>query len=294
MEQPTPPIQREALTVTALARGLKKCFKDFFPDVWVKGEIKGMSVSRGGHWYFSIKDSRSLLRCVMFSGRARKLDWRPAEGDEVFLKGELSLQHNKGEVQLSVHEMAPLGQGIHQRKVEALKRQLHREGLLDPKRKKPLPRLPRAIGIATSTAGAVLHDIQRGILERFPNLTLYIAPCRVEGRGAAEDVARAIRLLNDHGGSEVIIVGRGGGSRQALAAFDEEVLARTIAGSRIPIVSAVGHETDHSVADLVADRRAETPSKAAVLVVPVHSELHRRVAQAREYLLRRTHQQLRQ
>jgi exodeoxyribonuclease VII large subunit len=292
VEQPIPPT-REALTVTELARGLKRCLDDFFPDVWVKGEIKGMTVSRSGHWYFDIKDSRSLVRCVMFSGRTRRLEWRPEEGEEVFLKGNLTLQNTKGEVQLSVRELEPLGQGIHQRRVEALKRQLQREGLLDPARKRPLPHLPRGIGIATSTAGAVLHDIQRGIFERFPGVTLYLAPCRVEGRGAAEEIADAIKLLNLDGRSEVIIVGRGGGSRSALAAFDEEVVARAIATSRIPIVSAVGHETDHSVADLVADQRAETPSKAAVLVVPVRAELQFRLDRAADYLLRRTRQQLR-
>lgn len=292
MEQTAPPT-RAILTVTELSRGMKRCLDDFFPDVWVKGEIKGMSVSRGGHWYFSIKDSRSLVRCVMFAGRVQRLDWRPTEGAEVFLKGSLSLQANKGEIQLKVREIEPLGLGIHQRRVEALKRQLHKEGLLDPSRKRPLPSLPRAVGIATSTAGAVLHDIQRGIFDRFPGITLYLAPCKVEGRGAAEDIAAAVKLLNDHGLSEVIIVGRGGGSRQALAAFDEEIVARSIATSRIPVVSAVGHETDHSVADLVADRRAETPSKAAVLVVPVRAELQYRLDRAADYLRRRTDQQLR-
>ncbi|MFT5683785.1 MAG: exodeoxyribonuclease VII large subunit [Myxococcota bacterium] len=292
MEQTVTPI-RTVLTVTELARGIKRCLDDFFPDVWVKGEIKGLMVSRGGHWYFDIKDSRSLLRCVMFAGRARRMEWKPASGEEVFLKGSLVLQNTKGEIQLSVKEIEPLGLGIHQRKVEALKRQLKKEGLLDPARKRPLPQLPRAIGIATSAAGAVLHDIQRGIFERFPGVTLYLAPCKVEGRGAAEDIAAALRLLNDHGLSEVIIVGRGGGSRQALAAFDEEIVARTIAGSRIPVVSAVGHETDHSIADLVADRRAETPSKAAVLVVPVQAELQYRLNRAADYLRRRADQQVR-
>ncbi len=292
MEPILQPTSRHPITVSELIRGLKRCLNDFFPDVWVRGEVKQFTIWQSRHWYFTIKDSRSHLKCVMYAGRSQHMDWKPEVGDEVFLKGKLNAQASKGELQLEVRQMQPLGQGIHQRRVEALKRKLLAEGALDPRRKRELPRLPRAVGIVTSKSGAVLHDIRKGFDDRFPNITLLLASCRVEGQHAPHEIARAIALLNEHGLSEVIIVARGGGSRQALAAFDEEIVARAILASAVPVVSAVGHQTDHSIADLVADHRAETPSKAAMVVVPDKAALHHQVTTAHDRLQRSAHQHI--
>lgn len=280
------PPARQPLSVTVLTQNLKRCLDDFFPDTWVVGEISSFSEHRlSRHWYFQIKDAHAVLGCTMFRGRNQKLGWKPQIGDQVLLIGSVEIYAPQGSYSLNVRELRAVGEGAHRQKVEALKQRLQAEGLLDPRRKRPLPAMPRAIGIATSGSGAAFHDIRKVLDARFPQVTLYLVSCKVQGQGAAEDVARAIALLNAHGKSEVLIVGRGGGSREDLAAFDEEVVARAIVASRIPVVSAVGHEIDVSVADLVADCRAATPSHAAELVVPERAALLQRLRAAEQRLV---------
>ncbi|MFT4976641.1 MAG: exodeoxyribonuclease VII large subunit [Myxococcota bacterium] len=280
------------LSVTELTRVLKQTISRHFDEVYVEGEVASFNAHRSGHWYFSLKDARAAINAVMFRGINQKMDWQPRIGDKVIIKGQLDIYAPQGKYNLLARRMMRAGQGAHQQKVEALKRKLQAEGAMDPARKRRLPLVPRAIGIATSASGAALHDIRKVIDRRFPNVTLYLVSCRVQGQGAAEDVARALRLLSDDGRCDVIIVGRGGGSREDLAAFDEEVVARAILASRVPVVSAVGHEIDVSVADLVADLRAATPSHAAELVVPERAELLRRITKLHERLLWATHRDL--
>ncbi|MEL6341673.1 MAG: exodeoxyribonuclease VII large subunit [Myxococcota bacterium] len=274
------------MTVTEVTKNLKRCLNDFFPDVWVKGEVVSFNPHRSGHWYFQIKDNRSLLSCTMFRGRNQRMTWKPQAGDQLLLKGGLEIYPPQGKYSLNVREMEPLGEGIFKKRIEALKRKLKAEGLLDPARKRPLPAMPRRIGVATSGSGAAFHDIRKVIDERFPNVTLYLAPCRVQGQGAAAEIARAIQMLNHHGKSQVIIVGRGGGSKEDLMAFNEEIVARAIAASTIPVVSAVGHQIDESVSDLVADAFAATPSHAAEMIVPDRAQLLRQIEVSAQRLQR--------
>lgn len=286
---PGPP---KPLTVSELTRALKLTIKRHFDEVYVEGEVASFTPHRSGHWYFLLKDQRATINTVMFRGVNQKMEWRPKIGDKVVVKGKLDIYPPHGKYNLQAHRMMRAGLGAHQQKVEALKRKLQAEGAMDPARKRRLPFVPRAIGVATSASGAAFHDIRKVIDRRFPNVTLYLAPCRVQGNGAAQEIVAAIRLLNHHGRSDVLIVGRGGGSREDLAAFDEESVARAILASRIPVVSAVGHEIDTCVADLVADQRAATPSHAAELVVPERAELVHRIASLQERLLWSTRRDL--
>jgi len=280
------------LSVTDLTRKLKQTVARYFDEVYVEGEVSTFNAHRSGHWYFSLKDQRASINAVMFRGINQKMDWQPRIGDKVIVKGQIDIYPPQGKYNLLARRMMRAGMGAHQQKVEALKRKLQAEGAFDPARKRRLPFVPRAIGVATSASGAAFHDIRKVIDRRFPNVTLYLASCKVQGAGAAEDIVRAIQWLNHHGRSDVLIIGRGGGSREDLAAFDEEIVARAILASQIPIVSAVGHEIDVSVADLVADRRAATPSHAAELVVPERAELLHRITKLHERLLWSTRRDL--
>lgn len=286
------PLVNKPLSVTDLTRALKQTVARHFDEVYVEGEVASFNAHRSGHWYFSLKDSRATINAVMFRGINARMDWQPRIGDRVIIKGQIDIYPPQGKYNLLARRMMRAGQGAHQQKVEALKRKLQAEGAMDPARKRPLPLMPRAIGVATSASGAAFHDIRKVIDRRFPNVTLYLASCRVQGQGAAESIAEAIQTLNLHGRSDVLIVGRGGGSREDLAAFDEEIVARAVLASRIPVVSAVGHEIDVSVADLVADRRAATPSHAAELVVPERSELLQRILTLNDRLLWSTRRDL--
>jgi len=255
-------------TVTQITRAISDALATGIGPCRVEGEIASFTAARSGHWYFDLKDQGAVLSCVMFRGRNRMLSRSPQVGDRVVVGGELDVYAPRGRYNLVVRTLARAGAGDLQARLEALKRKLAAEGLFDPGRKRPIPALPRAIGVATSATGAALQDILKVLGRRFPGVPVYLAACRVQGSEAPREIVEAIELLNAHGRAEVLIVGRGGGSQEDLMAFNEERVARAIAASAIPVVSAVGHEVDVSIADLVADLRAATPSHAAELVVP--------------------------
>lgn len=239
----------------------------------VKGEITGFKRHYSGHMYFSIKDEAARVQCVMFRQNAQSLDFEPADGQMVVIEGGASLYAATGTYQIYCQNMHRAGAGALFLKFEALKKKLAEEGLFDPSLKKPLPLLPTRVGIITSPTGAALRDMLRILRRRNPAVDILIAPCQVQGEGAAADIARALDKLNRHGGVDVILCGRGGGSIEDLWAFNEEIVARAIARSKIPVISCVGHETDFTIADFVADARAATPSMAAEMAAPVRQEL---------------------
>jgi len=259
--------QRAVLTVSALSARLREVLEERFPAVWVEGEISNFKLYTSGHAYFTLKDETAQLRCVLFRNRGRRIRFEPTDGLHVLAFGSVEVYAQRGEYQLVVELLEPRGLGALQLAFEQLKERLQREGLFDPARKRPLPRFPRKIGIVTSPTGAALRDMLRVIGRRFGEIHIVIAPAKVQGEGAAQEVAQRVRELNALGGVDVIIVGRGGGSLEDLWAFNDEMLARTIAASKVPVISAVGHEVDVTIADFVADLRAPTPSAAAELVV---------------------------
>ncbi len=264
---------RTPLTVTQLTQALSDVVHERFGLVRVEGEVGRITFARSGHWYLSLKDEGAVLDAAVFRGANARLSWRPREGDRVVATGELSVYAPRGSYSLIVRGLERAGDGDLAAKLEALKRKLAAEGLFAPERKRPLPAVPRAVGVVTSATGAALQDILRVIDGRWPGLPIYLAPCQVQGAGAAEQIAAALRLVEAHGAAEVIIVGRGGGSAEDLWAFNEEPVVRAVAACGIPVVSAVGHETDTSLCDLAADLRAATPSHAAELVVPERAAL---------------------
>jgi exodeoxyribonuclease VII large subunit len=259
--------ERTVWTVSELSRRLAAALEERFPAVWVEGEISNFRVQASGHAYFTLKDEQAQLRCALFRTRAARIRFTPADGHHVLAFGALEVYAQRGEYSLVVELLEPRGLGALQLAFEQLKDRLGREGLFDQARKRALPRFPRKIGIVTSPSGAALRDMLRVIGRRFGEVHIVVAPARVQGDGAAQEVAQGIRELNALGGVDVIIVGRGGGSLEDLWAFNDEMLARTIAASKVPVVSAVGHEVDYTIADFVADLRAATPSQAAELVV---------------------------
>jgi exodeoxyribonuclease VII large subunit len=259
--------ERKIYSVSELSREIKGLLEGKFPDVWVTGEVSNFRAAGSGHFYFTLKDANAQLRAVCFRNQARYLKFKPQDGISVIARGRLSIYEARGEYQLYVEYLEPAGLGALQLAFEQLKAKLAAEGLFDPSRKKPLPVLPRTIGIVTSPFGAAIRDILRVLRRRFRNMNVLIHPAAVQGEGAAEEIAEGIEYFNEHALADVLIVGRGGGSLEDLWAFNEEVVARAIAKSKIPIISAVGHETDFTIADFVADLRAPTPSAAAELVV---------------------------
>ncbi len=269
------PLQREEWTVSALNAALREMVESVFPAVWVVGEVTGFTRARSGHCYFSLRDENAQIRCVMWRDEARRLPTTPEEGMQVRALGRISYYPARGELQLVVSMLEGKGEGLWKLAMERLRAKLEAEGLTAPARKRPLPRHPATVGVVTSASGAVLHDIVNVVRRRAPWTRIVLCSCRVQGEGAAEDIARAIRTFGESGVADVLIVGRGGGSVEDLWAFNEEVVARAIAASPVPVVSAVGHETDVTIADLVADLRAPTPSAAAEAVVP-DGELLRR------------------
>jgi exodeoxyribonuclease VII large subunit len=259
--------ERAVLTVSQLSQQLAGVMEERFPAVWIEGEISNFKVYGSGHAYFTLKDEGAQLRCVLFRNRARRIRFEPKDGLHVMGFGAIEVYAQRGEYQLVVELLEPKGVGALQLAFAQLKERLQAEGLFNPARKRPLPRFPRKIGIVTSPSGAALRDMLRVIGRRFGEIHIVVAPARVQGEGAAGEVAQGIRELNALGGVDVIIVGRGGGSLEDLWAFNDEMLARTIAASKIPVISAVGHEVDFTIADFVADVRAATPSNAAEMVV---------------------------
>lgn len=271
----------QLLTVAELAAELRACVERGCSDVWVQGEISNLRVPASGHSYFTLKDEHAQVRCVMWRSNLRFVPVAPRNGLRVIVRGSASVYEARGELQFVVRAMRPAGEGALQQAFLALKRKLADEGLFDERHKKPLPALPAHIGIVTSGDGAALHDITSILRRRFPISVVSVYAVRVQGAGAADQVASAIRAFAAAAPPErpdLLIVGRGGGSVEDLWAFNEEVVARAIFACPIPVVSAVGHETDFSISDFVADVRAATPSMAAELAAPNQAELRRRIA----------------
>ncbi len=258
---------RRIYTVAELSLEIRNLLEKRFPDVWVSGEVSNLRVAGSGHLYFTLKDETAQLRAVCFRNQARYLKFKPQDGLAVIARGRLSVYEARGEYQLYVEFIEPAGVGALQLAFEQLKQKLAAEGLFDPARKKPLPVLPHLIGVVTSPTGAVIRDILRILRRRFPNINVQIYPVKVQGEGAAQEIVQGVEHFNRRTAVDVIIVARGGGSLEDLWAFNEEVVARAIAASKIPVISAVGHETDFTIADFVSDLRAPTPSAAAELVV---------------------------
>jgi len=270
-------LMRHVYTVSALTAEVKAVLEDGFSAVWVEGEVSNFKHHTSGHMYFTLKDAEAQVRAVMFRGNNRLLRFQPKDGLAVLVSGTVTVYERRGEYQINVEFMEPKGVGALQLAFEQLKARLEAEGLFDAARKRPLPRLPRKIGVITSPTGAVIRDMLTIIGRRFPGLAILIAPVQVQGEGAAAEIAAALARLGRRPDLDVLIVARGGGSLEDLWAFNEEVVARAIAASPLPVISAVGHETDVTIADFVADLRAPTPSAAAELVVAQRDELRQRV-----------------
>jgi exodeoxyribonuclease VII large subunit len=270
--------QRHALSVSELTSRLRTIVEREFFDVYVEGELSNFRRHSSGHWYFSLKDDSASLRCASFRMQNRMIRFVPEDGLHVIARGRLSIYDARGEYQLIVEHLEPVGAGALQLALEQLKKRLADDGLFSAERKRPLPILPRCIGVVTSPTGAAIRDILRMLKRRNEAVSVMIAPVRVQGDGAASEIARGLRLLNSRKEVDAIIVGRGGGSTEDLSAFNDEVVARAIYNSRVPVISAVGHEMDITIADLVADLRASTPSAAAEMVASARDEMCARVA----------------
>ncbi|TNF07399.1 MAG: exodeoxyribonuclease VII large subunit [Gammaproteobacteria bacterium] len=255
-------------TVSQLNRRVRQLLETQFPLVWVEGEISNLARPASGHWYFTLKDDQAQVRCAMFRNRNSLTRFRPENGHQVLARCRLSLYEGRGDYQLIVEHLEEAGHGALQRQFEALKQRLSEEGLFDSDHKKALPTLPKRIGVVTSPSGAALHDILSVMSRRFPAIPVRIYPTTVQGDAAATAIVDAIALANEDNQCDALIVGRGGGSLEDLWPFNEEIVARAIFASQIPVVSAVGHEVDFSIADFVADYRAPTPSAAAEVLTP--------------------------
>jgi exodeoxyribonuclease VII large subunit len=274
-EKPKP--QRRTWTVSQLTDRLQGVLETEFFDVWVEGEVSNVTMPASGHWYFSLKDSNAQVRAVVWKTAARLIKFKPRDGMKVLVRGAVRVYPPKGEYQIAVEVIEPLGKGSLQQAFEELKAKLEKEGLFAAARKRPLPMLPRRIAVLTSPTGAVIQDILRVVERRYANLEIAIYPARVQGPEAVPDIVRGIRAINRVRGFDVLIVARGGGSLEDLWPFNEELVARALAESKIPTISAVGHETDFTIADFVADVRAATPSAAAEIVVGAKDELCARI-----------------
>lgn len=267
------------LSVSDVTRRIRESLEDQFPEVWVEGEISNLRAPSSGHLYFTLKDAQSQLRGVLFRSGATRLRFAVQEGMCVIARGRISVYEPRGEYQLIVDMLEPKGVGAWQLAFEQLKERLSREGLFDEARKRPLPEFPRTVGVVTSLTGAAIRDIVAVLRRRCPIVNILIAPVPVQGEGAGDQIAAAIQALNEMPQVEVLIVGRGGGASEDLWSFNEEAVVRAIAGSRVPVVSAVGHEIDVTLSDFAADYRAPTPSAAAEAVVPVLNEILARLGE---------------
>jgi exodeoxyribonuclease VII large subunit len=271
--------ERKTWTVSELTARIRDLLAAQFANFWVEGEVSNYHEAQSGHLYFTLKDAKSQVRCVCFRQQVRLLKFRPEDGLHVIVRGSIGVYEPRGEYQIYVEHIEPVGVGALQLAFEQLKKRLEAEGLFDASRKKPLPVLPRRIGLVTSPRGAAVRDVVRILRRRFPNVHLILYPVRVQGEGAAAEIIKAIKFFNSAAMVDVLILARGGGSLEDLWAFNEETLARAIVASEIPIISGVGHETDFTIADFVADVRASTPSAAAELVVQTRQEFDRHVAE---------------
>ena len=278
--QPT----RQVLTVTQLTAKIRDLLARNFTDIWVEGEISNCREAQSGHIYFTLKDDRSQVRCVFFKQQQRGIKFRPEDGLHVTVRGSISVYEARGEYQIYVENIEPMGLGALQLAFEQLKKRLEAEGLFSAARKKSLPLLPNKIGLITSPRGAAVRDVVRILRRRFPNVHLTVYPVRVQGEGSAEEIVKALKFFNQKKLVDVLILARGGGSLEDLWSFNEEIVARAIAASAIPVISGVGHETDFTIADFVADVRASTPSAAAELVVQTRREFDKNIAELRSAL----------
>jgi len=265
--------EKHIYTVAELNKYIRVILEDSFPAVWVEGEISNFIQHSSGHMYFSLRDAGGVLKCAMFARSNAKLKFKPKDGMKAICFGKISVYEPRGDYQLIVEEIEPKGVGALQLQFQQLKEKLAKEGLFDERHKVPIPPLPYRIGIVTSPTGAAIKDILNVTRRRFSNIEIIINPVRVQGEGAKDEIASAIRQFNKLKNIDVMIVGRGGGSLEDLWAFNEEVVARAIYDSEIPVISAVGHEIDFTIADFVADLRAPTPSAAAELVIPKKEDL---------------------
>ncbi len=280
LQSPTP--QQRVLTVTELNRSVRDVLEHSFPLFWVSGEISNLTRAASGHWYFSLKDSSAQVRCVMFKGRNSYLDWIPKEGDKVEARALVTLYEARGDFQLTIEFLQRAGLGTLFEAFERLKAKLQAEGLFDVARKKAIPTHPKQIGIVTSADAAALRDVLTTLKRRMPSINVIIYPTPVQGKGAAEKIANAIQLANQRNECDLLIICRGGGSIEDLWSFNEEVVARAVADSKLPTISGVGHETDFTICDFVADQRAATPTAAAELVSPNRASL---IAQIQQHAL---------
>ena len=280
------PPERRVWTVRALVAAVRTHVEREYTDAWVEGEISNFRAPDSGHLYFTLKDGNAQIRVVMFSSKARLLRFRPADGMQVVVRGRVTIYEDRGELQIAAEYLEPKGAGGLQIAFEQLKAKLDAEGLFAAERKKAIPTLPARIGIVTSPQAAALRDILKILRRRHHSVNVVIYPAQVQGDAAAFEVATGVRYFNQSRSVEVIIVGRGGGSAEDLAAFNDEGLARTVAASEIPVISAIGHETDFTIVDFVADLRAPTPSAAAELVIRSRIEIEGQAEAARERLVR--------
>lgn len=267
---------RDVLSVSQLNRKARQLLETHLSLLWVEGEVSNFAAPSSGHWYFTLKDKDAQIRCAMFRSRNSLIRFKPALGKHVVVRARVSLYEGRGDYQLIVEHMEEAGFGVLQRAFEALKAKLHKEGLFDQIHKKPLPALPRHIAVITSPSGAAIHDVLTVLKRRFPSIPVTVIPVQVQGEGAARQIERAITLANAAELFDVILLTRGGGSLEDLWPFNEEIVARAVYESSLPVVCAVGHEVDFSIADFVADARAPTPSAAAELLSPDREEWLRR------------------
>ncbi|MBI5299216.1 MAG: exodeoxyribonuclease VII large subunit [Deltaproteobacteria bacterium] len=281
-EKTTPKIY----SVSELTRQIRSNLEKEFVEVWIAAEISNFRSPSSGHFYFTLKDDKAQISAVMFHGANGNLPFKLAEGLEVICHGRVTVYESRGQYQIVVDHCEPKGIGALQLAFEQLKKKLQAEDLFETRHKKPLPFLPKTIGVVTSSTGAAIQDILKVLHRRFPSVDVILAAVKVQGEGSAEEIAEAISLLNQRDDIDVMIVGRGGGSMEDLWAFNEEVVARAIFASRIPIISAVGHEIDFTIADFVADVRAPTPSAAAEIAVPKREDLLMHLEQLKQQLFK--------
>ena len=272
-------------SVSEITDKIKNLLEKTFTDVWLTGEVTDFRNRTGRHLYFALKDERSKIRVVMFGADGQRIPFDLADGLEVICHGKMNIYGPQGQYSIVIDYIEPKGKGALQLAFEQLKKKLETEGLFDRSRKKPLPFLPKRIGVITSPTGAAIRDIVHVLTRRFPNIEILLHPVRVQGEGAAPEIVGAIQKMNEIQGIDLLIVGRGGGSIEDLWAFNEEIVARAIAASKLPIISAVGHEIDFTIADFVADVRAATPSAAAEIAVPVRDDLFLAIADKRRKLM---------
>lgn len=282
------PMPRTIFSVTQITKTLSRIIEQqpLLQNVWIKGQVSNLSRPASGHIYFTLKDENSNIRSVAFRSSASRLQFVPRDGDEVLVQGRINIYAASSEYQIIVNAVEPLGIGALQRAFEELKQKLADEGLFDAAHKKPLPMFPKKIGVITSETGAALQDIQQQLQKRYPLAELLLYPTLVQGEYAAAQIAQAVGAMNNRTDIDVLIVGRGGGSLEDLWAFNEEIVARAIFDSKIPVVSAVGHETDFTISDMVADHRSPTPSAAVEHIVPDQQELLAHLQGFRERLNR--------